>query len=87
MEHDEQFLRVRKFFRQILRKFFSLRPKSSLEKIFQKKSIFPVTKDFGAFFLVLANVTNLTEQFIRVQKNFWIFCADTRSFVLHLRGC
>ena len=38
-----------------------------------EKGYLPVTKGFGPFFLVLSIVTNLTEQFIRVQKLFWMF--------------
>ena len=61
-----------------LRKDF-LGPQRSLETNVPKEGYLPVTKDFGPFFLVLSIVTNLTEQFISVQKVSGFFCKDTRS--------
>ena len=49
----------------------SLGPKNVEKQTFQKKTIFPVTKDFGLFFLVLSSVTNLMRQVVKVQKVFW----------------
>ena len=43
------------------------------KQMFQENAVFPVAQDFGLFFLVLSSVTNLTEQFIRVQKVFLAF--------------
>ena len=44
--------------------------KKSNANFFKKRPSFPVTKDIGLLFLVLSSVTNVKEQFIRVQKLF-----------------
>ena len=45
-------------------------PKKSNTNFFKKRAVFPVTKDIGLIFPVLSSVTNVREQYIRVQKLF-----------------
>ena len=53
-------------------KIVSLTPKSLLKtKFFKKRQPFQKWEDFGLFFLVLSNMTNLREQLIRLHKVFW----------------
>ena len=53
----------------------SLGPKKVEIQTFQIKNTFTVTKDFRFFSLVLSNVTNLRERFVRVlqlfKKSLW----------------
>ena len=51
-------------------KDFSMGPKKSSETNISKEAIFPGTQDFGLFFHVLSSVTNIREQFTRVDKPF-----------------
>ena len=37
---------------------------------FEKKANLPVKKNFGSFFLVLSDITNVREQFIKLEEVF-----------------
>ena len=49
-------------------KIISLGPTRSMEKISQKKDIFPMKNNFGQFFLVLPSMADLRKHFIRLHK-------------------
>ena len=70
----DHFLRVQKVFDRCCAsyKFSSIGSKRTLEKkTFQKKALFPVTKDPDPRFLALSSVINLREQSVSVHKNLW----------------
>ena len=41
------------------------------KQTFQKKTIFPVTNNFGPFFLVLPSMADLRHHFLRLHEVFW----------------
>ena len=49
-------------------KIISVGPSKTMEKISQKKDIFPMKNNFGEFFLVLLSMADLKEHFIRLHK-------------------
>ena len=50
------------------KKIISLGPTRSMEKISQKKDIFPMKNNFGEFFLVLPSMADLRKHFIWLHK-------------------
>ena len=75
----EQFIRVYWLFRQLLWNLLEhfLGPKRLLKSpIFEKKANFLWRNNFGLFFLLTSNMTNVREQFMRAHKVFWRFLCN-----------
>ena len=53
-------------------KIISLGPTRSIEKISQKKGIFPMKNNFGQFFLALPSMADLRQHAIRLHKVLWL---------------
>ena len=48
-----------------------LGPKKSGTKFFKKNALFPGTKEFDVFFLVVSSATNRKKQFVRFKQVIW----------------
>ena len=76
----ENFIRVHKVFWHLLWKFcdqlFRIWEVVEIKIFWKERQSFRRKKDFGLFFLTISRVKNLREQFLRVQRQFEIYCGS-----------